>query len=181
MKITDDWQTVKSALEQGQASSIYCSIATTNSDGTPHITPVGTVFLREDQTGYFFDHYAETLGRNIDQKSDVCIMAVNVGRLFWLRSLLKGRFVAPPGVRLYGNVGPLREATAEEITRIEKRVKPSKWMKGARLLWTNFTHVRDIEFSHYKPITYPVMMDGMWPEASSAASPLRTTQQGSNS
>ncbi len=76
MNIKDDWQKVKSVLEQGQASSIYCSIATVNPDNTPpHITPpVGTVFLRDDQTGYFFDHYAETLGKNIDQNPDVCIM-----------------------------------------------------------------------------------------------------------
>lgn len=110
MNIKDDWKQVKSVLEQGQASSIYCSVATVNPDGTPHITPVGTVFLRDDQSGYFFDHYAEALGKNIDQNPDVCMM------------------------------------------------------KGARLLWTDFTHVRDIDFTHYKPITYPVMMDGMWPE-----------------
>lgn len=164
MNIKDDWKNVKSVLEQGQASSIYCSIATVNPDGTPHITPVGTVFLRDDQSGYFFDHYAESLGNNIDRNPDVCIMAVNAGRLFWLRSLLKGRFVAPPGVRLYGKVGPVRAATPEEIGKIESRVRPSQWMRGARLLWTNFTRVRDIEFTHYKPVTYPVMMEGMWPE-----------------
>jgi len=164
MNIKDDWKKVKSVLEQGQASTVYCSIATVNPDGTPHITPVGTVFLRNDQSGYFFDHYAEALGKNIDQNPNVCIMAVNAGRFFWLRSLLKGRFVAPPGVRLYGKVGRMREATPEEIEKIEKRVKPSQWMKGARLLWSDFTHVRDIEFTNYKPITYPVMMDGMWPE-----------------
>lgn len=91
MNIKDDWQKVKSVLEQGQASSIYCSIATVNPDSTPHITPVGTVFLRDDQTGYFFDHYAEALGKNIDQNPDVCVMAVNAGRLFWFKSLLKVR------------------------------------------------------------------------------------------
>lgn len=166
MNIKDDWKKVKSVLEQGQASSIYCSIATVSPDNTPHITPVGTVFLRDDQTGYFFDHYAETLGENIDRNPDVCIMAVNAGRFFWFRSLLKGRFVAPPGVRLYGKAGPVREATPEEIEKIENRVKPSRWMKGARLLWTDFTHVRDVDFSSYKPVTYPVMMDGMWQERS---------------
>jgi hypothetical protein len=162
MNIKDNWQKVKKVLESGQASTIYCSIATVNPDGSPHITPVGTVFLRDNQTGYFFDHYAESLGQNIDQNPNVCIMAVNSGRFFWLRSLLKGKFVAPPGVRLYGTVGPIREATEEEIEKIEKRVKPTKWMKGARMLWTDFTHVRDIEFSRYKPITYPMMMEGMW-------------------
>src|SRR5690554_5767249 len=67
MSIKDDWGKVKAVLEQGQASTLYCSIATVNPDGTPHITPVGTVFLGEDQRGYFFDHYAQALGSNIDQ------------------------------------------------------------------------------------------------------------------
>src|SRR5690554_4484724 len=84
MNLKDDWKKVKSVLEQGQASTVYCSIATVNPDGTPHITPVGTVFLRADQSGYFFDHYAEALGNNIDQNPNVCIMAVNAGRFFWL-------------------------------------------------------------------------------------------------
>lgn len=164
MNLKEDWKKVKSVLEQGQASSIYCSIGTVSPDGTPHITPVGTFFLGEEPTGYFFDHYAKALGENIDQNPNVCVMAVNAGRGFWFRSLLSGRFVSPPGVRLYGRAGPIREATAEEIAKIEKRVKPARWMKGARLLWTDFTHVRDIEFTSYKPVTYPVMMDGMWPE-----------------
>src|SRR5690606_30306879 len=135
---------------------------TINPDGTPHMTPVGTVFLRDDQTGYFFDHYAETLGKNIDRNSNVCIMAVNCGRLFWLRSLLTGRFVSPPGVRLYGKVGPIREATVEDVAKIEKPVNASKWMKGARMLYNDFSHVREIEFTSYNPVTYAVMMDGMW-------------------
>lgn len=97
MNLKENWQKIKKTLESGQASTIYCSIATVNPDGTPHITPVGTVFLREDQTGYFFDHYAEALGQNIDQNPNVCIMAVNAGKLYWLRSLFKGRFVSPPG------------------------------------------------------------------------------------
>ena len=164
MNLKENWQKVKKVLENGQASTVYCSIATVNPDGTPHITPVGTVFLGDDQTGYFFDHYAETLGENIDTNPNVCIMAVNGGKIYWFRSLFKGKFVSPPGVRLYGKVGPIRPATAEEIEKIERRVKPAKLLKGARMLWTDFTHVRDIEFTSYKPITYPMMMDGMWSE-----------------
>lgn len=167
--IKDRWQKIKKTLEEAQASTIYCSIATINPDGTPHITPVGTVFLKDDQTGYFFDHYAKSLGSNIDQNPNICIMAVNAGRIYWLRSLLKGSFISSPGVRLYGKAGPLRPATPEEIAKIEKRVKPTQWLKGARTLWSGFTHVRDIEFSDYKPITYPVMMESIPPELSSNA------------
>lgn len=162
MDIKDQWQKIKRVLEKGQASTIYCSIATVSPDGTPTITPVGTVFLRDNQTGYFFDHYAKALGENIDLNPNICVMSVNAGFIYWALSLLLGRFVSPPGVRLYGKAGPLREATKEEIDKIEKRVKPTKFLKGSRMLWSGFTHVRDIEFSSCKPITYPVMMDKMW-------------------
>jgi len=53
VNIKEGWAKIKRVLEVGQASTIYCSIATVNPDGTPYITPVGTVFLRDDQTGYF--------------------------------------------------------------------------------------------------------------------------------
>ena len=50
------------------------------------------------------------------------------------------------GVRLYGKVGPVREATPEEIEKIEKRVKPSQWMKGARLL-SRISHSHPASFA----------------------------------
>ncbi len=162
MDIGNNWEYIKEVVERGQRSTIYCSIASINSDGTPNITPIGTVFLRNDKTGYFFDHYTTSLAENLDGDPRLCLSAVDAGKLFWLRSFLKGRFISPPGVRLYGEASPLREATPEEIKLIEARVRPTKWLKGSRLLWTNFTHVRDIEFTQYRPITYPVMMDGLW-------------------
>jgi uncharacterized protein len=162
LDIKEDWKRIQSVLAQGQASSIYCSIATVDPDGMPNITPVGTVFLRDDQTGYFFDHYAVSLGHNIDENPNICIMAVNSGAIFWAKALLFGRFSSPPGVRLYGKAGCKREATASEIALIEKRVKAAQLLKGGRLLWSGFSQVRDISFSHYRPVKYPVMMDSLW-------------------
>lgn len=46
---------------------------------------------------------------------------------------------------------------------IHKRVASAQWLKGARMLWSDFEVVRDIEFSDFKPVAYPMMMDGMWP------------------
>ena len=163
MTLSDHWTNIKKTLEQSQASAVHCSIATVSPDGSPHLTPVGTVFLRDDGTGYFFDHYAVTLGENIDNNPNVCVMAVNVGRLFWLKALLTGRFSQTPGVRLYGRAGAARPATEQELELIDRRVRPTYWMKGARRLWSDFSVVRDIEFHDFKPVTYPMMMDGVWP------------------
>lgn len=163
MSLKKHWKQVKEVIEAGQMSTIYCSIASVNPDGTPNVTPVGTVFLRDDMTGYYFEHYSKALSDNLDKNPNICVMAVNAGKWFWLKSLFRGQFTAPPGVRLYGKAGPIRAATPEEIQLIERRVKPTLWLKGARMLWTGFSHVRDIEFTSFRPITYPIMMDGVWP------------------
>lgn len=156
------WKQVKQVLETGQKSTLYCAIASVNADGTPNVTPVGTVFLRDDMTGYYFEHYSKALSDNLDHHPHVCVMAVNAGKWFWARSLFSGRFASPPGVRLYGKAGAVRPATSQELKLIQARVRPSLWLKGARMLWSDFSHVRDIEFTSFRPVTYPVMMDGLW-------------------
>jgi hypothetical protein len=118
--------------------------------------------LRDDQTGFYFDQYTDTLAQNIETNAQVCVMAINTSRLFWLRSLLIGRFVAPPGVRLYGTVGALRPATPEELQHVQRRVRPTRWLRGNRLLWSDFSQVRDISFTAFRPVLYPSMMERLW-------------------
>lgn len=165
-QLRTQWPDIKKTLEQAQASAVHCTIATVSPDGMPHITPVGTVFLRDDQTGFFFDHYAVALGDNIDRNPSVCVCAVNVGRWFWLRALVTGQFAATPGVRLYGQAGPARSATEGELKLIHDRVKGASRLKGAKQLWSDFSVVRDIQFTDFKAVTYPMMMDKVWPNRS---------------
>ena len=153
---------MKRVVERGQASSIHCAIASVDSEGIPNVTPVGTVFLRDDQTGYYFDQHTDSLAKNLETNPNICLMTVNTRSSFWLKSFVIGRFIAPPGVRLYGTVSALRPATIEELAKIEQRIKPTRWMKGSKLLWSDFTHVRDIHFTSFRPVTYPAMMDGLW-------------------
>jgi hypothetical protein len=160
--IEESWPEICRVILRGQRSSLYCSIASVGDDGTPSVTPIGTVFLRDDMSGFFFDRYTSSLGRNIDVNGRICLLAVNSSRPFWLRSFLLGRFSSPPGVRLYGTAGPLRAATPDELSQIQRRVRPTMWLKGARLIWSSFTHVRDLEFTSFRPVTYPKMMEHLW-------------------
>jgi len=162
MNLKQHWATIKTVVERGQASSIHCAIASVDSTGIPNVTPVGTVFLRDDQTGFYFDQYTDSLAKNLETNPNICLMTVNTRSSFWLKSFVIGRFISPPGVRLYGRVSALRPATQEELAKIEKRIKPTRWMKGSKLLWSDFTHVRDIHFTSFRPVTYPAMMDGLW-------------------
>lgn len=162
MEIGAHWPEIKAVLARGQASSFHCAIATLDANGAPHITPMGTVFLRDDQTGFVFDHYTQALAANLDADPRLCLMAVDSSFWFWLRSLFLGRFTAPPGVRLHGRAGRSRPATAAELELVNRRLRATKWLKGARLLWGDFSHVRDLTFTGFSPVVYPVMTEGLW-------------------
>ncbi len=167
LRLEDHWPEIRRVVECGQKSTLHCAIASVDPDGMPHVTPIGTVFLRDDQTGFYFDPHTSALARNVEANPAICLMAVNARPMFWLRSLLGGRFVSPPGVRLYGTVGPRRPATPEELRRIEARMRPTRWTRGHRLIWSSFTHVRDIKFMAFRPVRYPAMMDHLWTRSSS--------------
>lgn len=162
MSLASHWNEIVKVIGIGQRSSMHCSIASVDDQGTPNITPIGTVFLRGDQTGYFFDTFTSKLASNIEENQNICLMAVNTNSSFWLKSFFKGKFPTPPGVRLYGTVGSLREATEEELKAINKRIKPMSWLKGSKLIWSSFTHVRDIHFNDFRPVQYPKMMEHLW-------------------
>lgn len=89
-------------------------------------------------------------------------MAVDTGRLFWLRSLMTGRFIAPPAVRLYGTVSALRPATSPELEHVRQSVRATQRLKGGRMLWSDFSKVRDVAFNGFRPVRYPVMMSHLW-------------------
>ncbi|GAB2506211.1 pyridoxamine 5'-phosphate oxidase family protein [Nocardia heshunensis] len=152
------WGQVREIAERARRSTGHFAIASVDPEGIPNITPVGTVFFRDDSTAFYFDQYTSTLARNLDTNPQICLLAVDSGSGFWFRSLLRGRFSTLPGVRLYGTAGPRRPATESELNQVRNRVRPMQFLKGGRLLWSNFTHVRDITFTTARPVRYPVMM-----------------------
>ncbi|OAL79264.1 pyridoxamine 5'-phosphate oxidase [Acinetobacter sp. SFB] len=153
-----EWRHIRKVVNDAQKSALHCSIATVDAQLQPTTTPIGTVFLRENQTGFFFDSYAESFKENLPQNNKGCIQAVNSSRLFWLKSLVKGEFSDYPGVRLYVEIGQLRPASHQELTQIFQRIQSLKWSKGSQLIWSDFTHVRDFTVHSFKWVKYPKMM-----------------------
>lgn len=148
-------------VERGRRSAGHVTIASVDAAGGPTITPIGTVFLRADGTGFYFDQYTERLAENLDANPQVCVMAVDRGTGFWLRSLLTGRFHKPIGVRLYGTAGPRRLATADELDEVDRRVRLMRITRGGRRLWSDFSYVRDLVFTDCRWVQYPVMMPAL--------------------
>ena len=158
MDLESDWTSIKAAFEAGIASSKHCAIATVSSDGYPHVTPIGFLFLRDDRSAFYFEKHAKKLPANLTHDRRVCLMTVQSGLLFWLRALQNARFPSLPGVRLYGEAGDLRPARPDELGRLERRMGAARRLPGAKLIWSGLDSVRDIRLTAVEPAVYPHMM-----------------------
>ena len=146
MNRIENWSAIKKHFSQSFGSSLHVSIASVDGNNTPTVTPVGTVFLNNDQTGFYFEKFISTLAKHSADNNQICLLAVNSSKLFWLKSLFKGRFNTYPAYRLYGTLGNLREATQTEKRALERRMKMTRNLKGHKYLWNDMTKVREIRF-----------------------------------
>ena len=162
MEISKHWHTIQALFQQAFQSSLHYAIATVNEDGSPHVTPVGALILREDCIGFFFDEFLHSTSKNLERNKRVCVLAVNSDIAFWGKSLFDGKFDTPPAVRLMGTVGEKREATADEIATWHKRVEFTQGMRGFDILWKDMHTVRDIYFDSFEPVVTGEMTNDLW-------------------
>ena len=141
--------------------------ATVNEDGSPHITPMGSLALRDDCTGFYFERYSKQMRGNLDRDNRISILLLDFRLVFWLLPLIRGRFAKPVAVRLNGTVGERREASLAE----ENTFKKDNWainlarvlsLRGYRRLWAPLNRVRDIRFESFEPVDLGIMGRGNW-------------------
>jgi uncharacterized protein len=157
MEITHNWPLVKRLMRASLSSSLHCAIASVNEQGEPHVTPIGSLILDRPGHGYYFEQFTRRMPKNFSHSREVCILAVNSGFLYWLKSLLLGRFGAPPGLRLIGTVGEAREASEQEIARWQKRVRSVRFTRGHAIMWRHMKRVREIHFHRIETLEIGVM------------------------
>jgi hypothetical protein len=162
MDLQTHWPTILRVLHASKRSNRYFSIATVTPSGQPHVTPIGHVFFREDMTGYYFDAYSQAMPTNLASHPRICLMAVTTSTSLWLPALIKARFSAPPGVRLFGEVSPQRAAMQAEIDELARSIKRTRLFRGHKLLCGDLRRVRDLRFDGFAPVAYPVMCEGLW-------------------
>ena len=131
---------------------MHIPIASVNSENVPTITPIGSLFLNDNQTGFYFAKFAIKLNQNSKINKNVCLLAVKTGKLFWLKSLFKGSFSEYPAVKIYGVLGEKREATPKEFRDFQRRVRSTKMLKGHQYLWENMSMIREITFTKAEKI-----------------------------
>jgi len=163
MNIEHHWPKIRETFYKGLKTSNHVTLATINKDGTPHTAPLGSLCLSKDEPkGFYCDKYFTTTSRNLENRQRLSMLAVNSGFWFWLKSLYKGKFKAPPGVRLYGYAGEKRKITSSEQEYWERRIKHAKWTKGYDLLWKGLDIVRDVYFDSFEPINTGSMTTNAW-------------------
>jgi len=161
MEIGNHWDEILKIFDEAYKSCFHYAVATVNPDGSPHITPIGGLFLRGDKTGFYFEEFPSRMPENLKLNPRICVMAINADKLFWGKALMDGKFPSPPGVRLLGTVGEAREGTPEEIGQWQKKVGFTRAMKGYKIMWEGMRHVRDIKFDGCEPIYLGAMMAGL--------------------
>ncbi len=151
----EKWLGICQTVNRGLGSSLHCSLATINQDGSPHLAPIGSVRLFESgpqHHGLFFELFATTQAKNLERDPRFALLAVDNSLEFWIDSMTEGSFGQPPGIRLAGAAGVRRLATKEEIKHFQRFTKPLSHLKGHDMLWGNTKWVRELHFDQVDPL-----------------------------
>jgi len=159
MDIKSNWKEIKRHFNKSFRTNYHVSVATVDKDNYPTVTPIGSLFLNNNQTGFYYEKYPTKLPVNTQSNPNVCVLAVNSNIWFWLKSLFIGEFKNYPAIKLYGQLGDKRKATDIEIKRLNRRMKSTKWFKGNSYLWGKMDYVRDISFSWAEKIHLGAMTE----------------------
>lgn len=161
MKIdTKLWNQLKPLAGRVFGSSLHFAMATINPDGTPHVTPIGSLILAEPGEAYFFEVLTRQLPENLEHGSPIAVLGVVSSRWLWLSSFVAGRFKIPPAFRLLGVAGERRPSTPEERARWKRKVRSLQWTKGYEYLWANVDTVRELHFHELRPVQIGKLTSG---------------------
>ncbi len=159
MDIHANWKEIRKHFNRSFSTNFHVSIASVDKEGNPTVTPIGSLFLISNQTGFYFEKFPTKLPENSKVHTAICVLAVNSSAFFWLISLFKGKFDAYPAIKLYGQLGEKRKATDTEIDKLNTRMRTTKWLKGNAYLWGKMEFVREITFTKAEKINLGKMTE----------------------
>lgn len=147
MDIKTNWKEIKDHFNRSFRTNFHVSIASVDKENNPTVTPIGSLFLNNNRTGFYFEKYPTNLPVNAEDNPNICVLAVNSNIWFWIKSLFFGKFKKYPAIKLYGQLGSKRRATDIEIKKLNNRMKSTKGLKGNSYLWGKMEYVRDVSFT----------------------------------
>lgn len=157
-EVRQHWRTARELMARCPA----LAVASTSPDGTPNVTPVGSMSFDSQGRGVCLDINFDQLARNVEHNPVVSLLGLRMSPGLWLKAMLNGRFPSPPAVRVTAEMGPRRPATAAEQQRWRRRVKRFKWFRGHDLLWGKLDHARDVTAQRIVPVRMGAMTDGLF-------------------
>ena len=152
MNIKTDWASIRKHFNKSFRLNFHIAMASVDADNNPTVTPIGSLFLNDDQSGFYFEKFPSKLPIHAKTNRNICALGVNSGSIFWLKSLFKGKFGSYPAVKLYGQLGERRKATEKETIRLNRRMKTTKGLKGNEYMWGEMEFVREIIFTKAEKI-----------------------------
>lgn len=152
MDIKKDWDNIRRHFNKSFGSNFYVSVASVDANNNPTVTPIGSLFLNDDQTGFYFEKFPSKLPEHAKANPNVCLLGVNSGRVFWLKALFKNKFTDYPAIKLYGELGAKRTATDREKARLNRRMKATNGLPGNTYLWKKMEYVREIYFTRAEKV-----------------------------
>ena len=161
MDVISDWQRIRDHFNRSFLANFHMSIASVDANCQPTVTPIGSLFLNDDQTGFYFEKYPTKLPKHAEVNKSICVLAVDSSTIFWLKALFKGRFNRYPAVKLYGELGIRREATEKEIKRLNRRMRATKGLRGNAYLWGEMKYVRAVTFNRAEKINLGKMTESL--------------------
>ncbi len=151
MKIqSSHWESIRDLFRLSFRQNLHVSIASVDKSGVPTVTPLGTLFLNKDGSGFYFEKFITSLADNRKSNKNICILMVNTSKWFWFKSLFKEKFETHPAIKLYGELGEKRAATQKELDRLENRLRFTQRLKGHKYLWDDMNFVREIAFTKFE-------------------------------
>lgn len=152
MDIIKNWSIIRQHFNKSFKTNFHVSIASVDANNNPTVTPIGSLFLNDNQTGFYFEKFTSKLPLHVNTNKNICVLGVNSNRLYWIKSLFKEKFSTPPAIKLYGELGEKRKATEKEIKRLNRRMQITKGLRGNTYLWGNMNFIRIVHFKKAEKI-----------------------------
>ncbi|MGS0526996.1 pyridoxamine 5'-phosphate oxidase family protein [Zobellia nedashkovskayae] len=82
MELIAEWNKIRKHFNKSFSSNFYVSVASVDSENNPTVTPIGSMFLNDNQTGFYFEKFPSKLPKHAEENPNVCLLGVNSGRFF---------------------------------------------------------------------------------------------------
>ncbi|PQJ80830.1 hypothetical protein [Polaribacter porphyrae] len=61
ISLVENWQKIRTHFRKSFGANMHVSIASVNKDNQPTITSIGSLFLNDNQTGFYFEKFVTKL------------------------------------------------------------------------------------------------------------------------